>query len=115
MQHREASPKRCCTQPDRPSSSCGRFPLLTGRAQTRETDMTNPLHAVPPVVSGVHGPWRRWIDTYQDAPHDIYDWPGGPAVEGPNYTVQARSLVVLFALGGNRPRLAGGVVHEGLS
>jgi glycogen operon protein len=70
---------------------------------------------LPPVVSGVHGPWRRWIDTYQDAPHDIYDWPGGPAVEGPNYTVQARSLVVLFALGGNGPRLAGGVVHEGLS
>jgi len=54
-------------------------------------------------------------DTYQDAPHDIYDWPGGPAVEGPNYTVQARVLVVLFALGGNGPRLAGGVVHEGLS
>jgi glycogen operon protein len=53
-----------------------------------------------PVVSGVHGPWRRWIDTDQDAPHDIYEWPGGPAVEGPSYTVQARSLAVLFALSG---------------
>jgi glycogen operon protein len=53
---------------------------------------------LPPVVSGVHGPWRRWIDTYQDAPHDIYDWPGGPAVEGTSYTLQARSLVVLFAV-----------------
>jgi isoamylase len=70
---------------------------------------------LPPVVSGGHGPWRRWIDTHQEAPHDIYDWPGGPAVEEPNYTVKARSLVVLFALGGHGPRLAGGVVHEGLS
>ncbi len=53
---------------------------------------------LPPVVSGVHGPWRRWIDTYQDAPHDIYDWPGGPTVEGTSHTLQARSLVVLFAV-----------------
>jgi isoamylase len=60
---------------------------------------------LPPAVSSVHGPWRRWIDTYQDAPHDVSDWPGGPAVEGPNYTVQARSLVVLFAVGGNGPGL----------
>jgi isoamylase len=61
---------------------------------------------LPPVVSDVRGPWRRWIDTDQNAPHDIYEWPGGPAVEGPNYTVQARSLGVLFAVGGDGPRLA---------
>jgi glycogen operon protein len=70
---------------------------------------------LPPVVSRVHGPWLHWIDTYADAPHDVYDWPSGPAVEGPSYAVQARSLVVLFALGGNGPRLAGSVVHQGRS
>ncbi len=53
--------------------------------------------------------------TYEDATHDIYDWPGGPAVQRPNYTVQARSLVVLFAVGGNGNRFAGSVLHEGLS
>ncbi len=55
------------------------------------------LFELPPVLAGIHGPWRRWIDTYQDAPHDVYDWPGGPCMEGPSCPVQARSLVVLFA------------------
>ena len=55
---------------------------------------------LPPLTPGVHGCWRRWIDTYRDAPEDIHDGLG-PSVEGPSYTVQARSLVVLFALGGD--------------
>jgi len=46
------------------------------------------------------GSWRRWIDTYRDAPEDIHDGLG-PSVETPSYTVQERSLVVLFALGGD--------------
>jgi glycogen operon protein len=54
------------------------------------------IFELPPVVAGIHGPWQRWIDTYQDAPHDVYDWPGGPSVDGPSCSVQARSLVVLF-------------------
>jgi len=45
----------------------------------------------------VHDCWRRWIDTYREAPDDICDGLG-PPVEGPSYTVQARSLVVLVAL-----------------
>jgi glycogen operon protein len=52
---------------------------------------------LPPVEEGIHRPWRRWIDTDRDAPHDVYEWPGGPAVQGPTCSVQARSLVVLFA------------------
>jgi glycogen operon protein len=52
---------------------------------------------LPPLAAGMHRPWRRWIDTYQDAPNDLYDWPGAPAVQGPSCSVQARSLVVLFA------------------
>jgi isoamylase len=47
------------------------------------------------------GSWRRWIDTYRDAPDDICDAPLAPLVERPSYTVQARSLVVLFALRGD--------------
>jgi isoamylase len=51
---------------------------------------------LPPLAPGVHECWRRWIDTYRDAPEDIAD-DFGPSVEGPSYAVQARSLVVLFA------------------
>jgi isoamylase len=55
---------------------------------------------IPRPAQGVHGSWRRWIDTYRDAPDDICDEPLAPLVEGPSYTVQARSIVVLFALRG---------------
>ncbi|HVN37311.1 MAG TPA: glycogen debranching protein GlgX [Myxococcota bacterium] len=53
---------------------------------------------LPPVIPG-HPPWRRWIDTYQDAPNDIHELAFGPPVQGPTYTVQARSIVTLFAEG----------------
>jgi isoamylase len=43
--------------------------------------------------------WRRWIDTYRDAPDDVCATPPASLVESVSYTVQARSLVVLFALG----------------
>jgi glycogen operon protein len=43
--------------------------------------------------------WRRWIDTYRDAPDDVCDSPPASSVESGSYAVQARSLVVLFALG----------------
>jgi isoamylase len=46
----------------------------------------------------VHGCWRRWIDTYHDAPDDVSDGPLASAVESPSYTVEAHSLAVLFAL-----------------
>ena len=52
---------------------------------------------LPAAVAGTSRPWRYWIDTDREAPHDVYDWPGGPAVEGPNCLVQPRSVVVLFA------------------
>jgi glycogen operon protein len=42
-------------------------------------------------------PWRRWIDTFRDSPHDIVDWEEAPAVSGHSYRVEARSVVVLFA------------------
>lgn len=53
---------------------------------------------LPPLTRGEHERWRRWIDTYRDAPDDILEESSAPCVEGPSYTVQARSLVVLVAL-----------------
>ena len=50
---------------------------------------------------GVHDCWRRWIDTAREAPEDVCDGPDAPAVESSTYTVEARSLVVLFALSGD--------------
>ena len=52
---------------------------------------------LPAAVARMSGPWRYWIDTYRDPPHDVHDWPGGPAVEGLSCLVQPRSVVVLFA------------------
>jgi glycogen operon protein len=43
--------------------------------------------------------WRQWIDTSRDAPADVCDSPPATPVEGTSYTVHARSLAVLFALG----------------
>jgi len=45
--------------------------------------------------------WRRWIDTYRDAPDDVCDTPPASPIDSARYTVHARSLVVLFALGGD--------------
>ncbi len=58
---------------------------------------------LPRPEPGVHGCWRRWIDTYRDAPDDVCDGHLAPAVESPSYAVEARSLVVLFALAGDVP------------
>ncbi len=51
---------------------------------------------LPRLTSPVHEWWRRWIDTYRDAPEDIRE-DLGAVVTSARYTVQARSLVVLVA------------------
>jgi glycogen operon protein len=53
---------------------------------------------LPPVIPG-HSPWRRWIDTYRQAPDAIHEPVCGPPLQEPTYTVQPRSLVTLFAEG----------------
>jgi glycogen operon protein len=53
-------------------------------------------------------PWRRWIDTDRDAPDDVSDWKVAPAVQGPVYAVQPRSLVTLVAESAGRPMGGGG-------
>src|SRR5262249_10288751 len=41
--------------------------------------------ALPSVSGGGRGPWRRWIDTGLDSPHDIVDWEHAPRVAGHTY------------------------------
>jgi isoamylase len=52
---------------------------------------------LPSVVDGTHDPWRRWIDTFLDSPHDIVDWERAPSLGGNTYQTGPRSVVVLFA------------------
>jgi glycogen operon protein len=42
-------------------------------------------------------PWRRWIDTALDSPHDILSWETAESVRGDSYRAEARSVVTLFA------------------
>jgi isoamylase len=58
----------------------------------------NPLEfELPPAPDGGRHPWRRWIDTFLDSPHDIVDWESAPMVLGRIYHAEPRSVVVLFA------------------
>jgi glycogen operon protein len=52
---------------------------------------------LPGVSEGVAGPWRRWIDTSLDSPHDITPWEGASVVSGHTYRAESRSVVVLLA------------------
>jgi glycogen operon protein len=52
---------------------------------------------LPPVAGGGPQPWRRWIDTALDSPHDIVPWEEAPPTIGSGYRAEARSVVVLFA------------------
>jgi isoamylase len=52
---------------------------------------------LPPVRSDRPDPWRRWIDTALDPPHDIVPWATAPPIPGHVYQAEARSVVVLFA------------------
>ena len=61
--------------------------------------------ALPPMVEGGRGPWRRWIDTSLHTPEDIVPWPAAPSVSGHTYRTGARSVVVLFAETGPMARL----------
>ena len=52
---------------------------------------------LPRVENGDPSPWRRWIDTALDSPHDIVEWKSSPPVPGHTYRAEARSAVVLIA------------------
>ncbi|HSN04298.1 MAG TPA: glycogen debranching protein GlgX [Nitrospira sp.] len=52
---------------------------------------------LPPLNEGSGDPWRRWIDTALDSPHDIVPWRTAPSLPGHTYRAEARSVVVLLA------------------
>ncbi len=52
---------------------------------------------LPSVSDGGRHPWRRWIDTFLDSPHDIVEWERAPSLGGSTYWTGPRSVVVLFA------------------
>ena len=56
-----------------------------------------PLEFELPSV-GEGSSWRRWIDTALDSPHDIVPWQTAPTVSGSSYRVEARSVVMLYAV-----------------
>jgi len=52
---------------------------------------------LPRLNSGEYDPWRRWIDTSLDSPHDITAWHSAASVPGYVYRAGPRSVVVLWA------------------
>jgi glycogen operon protein len=52
---------------------------------------------LPAVADCGRHPWRRWIDTFLDSPHDIVAWERAPLVAGHTYRAEPRSVVILFA------------------
>jgi glycogen operon protein len=57
-----------------------------------------PLDFELPQVDGPsENPWRRWIDTALDSPHDITPWETAEPVPADVYRAGSRSVVMLFA------------------
>ena len=50
---------------------------------------------LPPVPEAEPGAWRRWLDTFLEAPHDICPISNAPLVAGSSYLVNPRSIVAL--------------------
>jgi isoamylase len=56
-----------------------------------------PLDFELPQMDGrSENPWRRWIDTALDSPHDILEWAIAEPLHGYNYQAESRSVVVLY-------------------
>ena len=52
---------------------------------------------LPFVAASKQDSWRRWIDTFREAPEDIMCWQEAPLVSGHKYVAGPRSVVVLWA------------------
>ena len=52
---------------------------------------------LPRAETGERLSWRRWIDTFQEAPEDIVAWQEAPAVSESTYRAGPRSVIVLWA------------------
>ena len=51
---------------------------------------------LPRLDSAGENPWRRWIDTALDSPHDILEWAKAEPLHGYNYPAESRSVVMLY-------------------
>jgi glycogen operon protein len=47
--------------------------------------------------NAAENPWRRWIDTALDPPHDILEWDVADPVAGNVYRAESRSVVILLS------------------
>jgi isoamylase len=54
---------------------------------------------LPSVVEDESRPWRRWLDTFLEAPDDICTFSKAPPVAGSSYLVNPRSIVGLARIG----------------
>jgi isoamylase len=52
---------------------------------------------LPRVETACENPWRRWIDTALESPHDIAERTAAESVSGQVYRAEAHSVVMLFA------------------
>jgi isoamylase len=53
---------------------------------------------LPPVPEAGSGRWRRWLDTFLEAPHDICPISNAVLVAGSSYLVNPRSIVALACI-----------------
>jgi isoamylase len=51
---------------------------------------------LPRLDSAGENPWRRWIDTALDSPHDILEWDRAESFPCYAYRAEARSVVMLL-------------------
>ena len=90
-------------EPDwRPFSHSVAFTVRSSLDRTRYHIIANaywePLEfELPSIADGGRAPWRRWIDTFLDAPHDIVEWERAPLLSSATYRAEPCSVVVLFA------------------
>jgi isoamylase len=52
---------------------------------------------LPRLDNAQDNPWRRWIDTALDAPHDIVPWETAEPIPADVYRAESRSVVMIFA------------------
>jgi isoamylase len=51
---------------------------------------------LPRLDNAQENPWRRWIDTALDSPHDILEWAKAEPLRRYNYRAESRSVILLY-------------------
>ncbi len=66
------------------------YMILNGHWEPQEFELPAP-------GNGTSFPWRRWIDTGLESPHDIVPKQVAPIVSSSTYRVESRSVVMLYS------------------